>query len=54
MEPERVPPGTKRGSSKVSPIRTAEESFQVLDGTHLSKSVAVMMPKQRSIAAFRL
>ena len=39
MEPERVLSGTKKGYSKGSPLGTAKEPFQVLDGTFFSKSV---------------
>ena len=33
MEPKRVLPGTKRDSSKGSPIGTAKEPFLVIDST---------------------
>ena len=46
IAPKRVLPGTKsilhgtsKGSSKFSPMGTAEEAFQVLDSTFFSKSV---------------
>jgi hypothetical protein len=37
---KRVLPGTKMGYSKGSPMRTAEEPFQVLDSDFFSKSVS--------------
>jgi hypothetical protein len=43
MEPKIVLPGTKRGSSKGYPMRTAEDPFLVLHSTFFSESVHVSL-----------
>ena len=50
LDTKRVLPGTNKGSSKGSPIGTAEEPFKVLDSTLFFLRVYGMIGRERRTA----